>query len=156
MSLIKLPQSLTHKKLTKIDALLISAQFVNVVCIASAVIKPVENSLHFDRNNTQILSRISSNTLLAIKINRNYILINAGISKPHPRPLSRGEGSICPLFSPLSSGEGSGVRLCISKYILPKNNLIYRTTNLPKKNQLSVIKYSKSKIQLGFLNHYVN
>ena len=104
MSLIKLPQSLTHKKLTKIDALLTSAQFVNVVCIASAVIKPVENSLRFDRNNTQILSRLSSNTLLAIKF-----------------------------------------------------FLIYWITNLPKKIiQLSVMKYSKSKIQLGFLNQYVN
>ena len=104
MSLIKLPQSLTHKKLTKIDALLVSVQFVKVVCIASAVLKPVKNSLHFDKNNTQILSQLPLNTLLA-----------------------------------------------------SKNNLIYWITNLPKKIiQLYVVKYSKSKIQLGFSNHYVN
>ena len=67
MSLIQIPQSLTHKKLTKIDALLVSGRFVNVVCIASAVIKPEENSLRFDKNNTQILLRLPSNILLVIK-----------------------------------------------------------------------------------------
>jgi hypothetical protein len=67
MSLIQIPQSLTHKKLTKIDALLVSGEFVNVVCIASTVLKSIENSLHFKKNNTQILSQLPSNTLLAIK-----------------------------------------------------------------------------------------
>ena len=76
MSLIQIPQSLTHKKLTNIDVLLVSGQLVNVVCIASAVLKQVENSLHFNKKNTQILSQLPSNTLLAIKNNLIYWITN--------------------------------------------------------------------------------
>jgi hypothetical protein len=66
----------------------------------------------------------------------------ARLSKPHPRPLSRGEGSICPFFSPLSTGEGSGVRLCINKYILLFNIYIMQNKPFAIVNALMALSYS--------------
>lgn len=76
MILSPIPQSLTHKKLTKIDALLVSNQFVDVFYVALTALKPLKNSLYFNRNNTQILSQLLSNTLLAVKNILTYWITN--------------------------------------------------------------------------------
>ena len=77
-------------------------------------------------------------------IYRKYILNVANFLKPHPQPLSDGEGSIRPLFSPLSIGEGSGVRFCDIKYIHP----LFISVKLPETISIVDLKLSGSYFEM--------
>ena len=64
-----------------------------------------------------IKNRKQTNQMIQVNRNTYYLVqFKTEFKKPHPRPLSDGEGGNRPLFSPLSIGEGSGVRFSFNKY----------------------------------------
>jgi PKHD-type hydroxylase len=67
MSLIQIPQLLTHEELSKIDALLESSLFVDGAKTASLAAQSVKKNLQIDKNNTQTLPQLQSIILQALK-----------------------------------------------------------------------------------------
>jgi PKHD-type hydroxylase len=67
MSLIQIPQLLTHEELTQIDALIESSLFVDGAGTASIAAKAVKNNLQIDKNNTQTLPQLQSIILRALE-----------------------------------------------------------------------------------------
>ncbi len=67
MILLRIPQSLTHQKSTKIDALLVSCQFHSMVYVASNLFIAIKKILPSLKNGILISFPLLSNTLLAIK-----------------------------------------------------------------------------------------
>jgi PKHD-type hydroxylase len=69
MSLLHLPQLLTHEELTKIDALIESSLFVDGAKTASLAAQSVKNNLQIDKDNTQTLPPLQKIILQALETN---------------------------------------------------------------------------------------
>jgi PKHD-type hydroxylase len=67
MSLLHLPQLLTHEELTKIDALIESSLFVDGAKTASLAAQSVKNNLQIDKDNTQTLPQLQAIILRALE-----------------------------------------------------------------------------------------
>jgi PKHD-type hydroxylase len=76
MSLLHLPQLLTHEELTKIDDLIESSLFVDGAKTASLAAQSVKNNLQIDKNNTQTLPQLQAIILRALETSPLFQIAN--------------------------------------------------------------------------------